>query len=68
MNTPFGLMNLWTQGDFVTKFVAVLLLVMSLASWFVIITKALDLRRHVRQSRQIESFWHAADLDRKSVV
>jgi biopolymer transport protein ExbB len=62
MNTPFGLMNLWTQGDFVTKFVAVLLLVMSLASWFVIITKALDLRRHVRQSRQIESFWHAADF------
>lgn len=62
METPFGLMNLWTQGDFVTKFVAVLLLAMSLASWFVIITKALDLRRHARQSRQIESFWHAADF------
>ena len=62
MNTPFGLVNLWTQGDFVTKFVAVLLLAMSLASWFVIVTKALDLRRHARQSRQIESFWHAADF------
>ena len=62
MNTPFGLMHLWSQGDFVTRFTALLLLAMSLASWFVIITKALDLRRHARQSRQIESFWHAADF------
>jgi biopolymer transport protein ExbB len=35
---------------------------MSLASWMVIILKALDLRRHLSQSRQIESFWHAADF------
>jgi biopolymer transport protein ExbB len=62
MNTSFGLMNLWNQGDLVTKAVAVLLLVMSLASWMVIVTKALDLRRHACQSRQIESFWHAADF------
>jgi biopolymer transport protein ExbB len=62
MNTPFGLMHLWNQGDLVTKAVAILLLVMSLASWMVIFTKALDLRRHASQSRQIESFWHAADF------
>ena len=62
MNAEFGLVHLWTQGDFVTKFVAVLLLVMSVASWVVIITKALDLRRYASQSRQIESFWHAADF------
>jgi biopolymer transport protein ExbB len=55
-------MHLWNQGDLVTKAVAILLLVMSLASWMVIITKALDLRRHAWQSRQIESFWHAADF------
>jgi biopolymer transport protein ExbB len=32
---------------------------MSLASWIVIIVKALDLRRYAGQARQIESFWHA---------
>jgi biopolymer transport protein ExbB len=62
MNPDFGLAHLWAQGDLVTKGTAVLLLVMSLASWMVIIIKALDLRRYASQARQIESFWHAADF------
>ncbi|TXT37793.1 MAG: hypothetical protein FD135_3357 [Comamonadaceae bacterium] len=37
MNTESGLMSLWAQGDMVTRFVAVLLLIMSLASWMVIL-------------------------------
>jgi biopolymer transport protein ExbB len=62
MNPEFGLINLWNQGDVVTRAVAVLLLVMSLASWMVIIVKALDLRRIRAQARQTESFWHGADF------
>ncbi|MGE4242552.1 MotA/TolQ/ExbB proton channel family protein [Ramlibacter sp.] len=62
MNPDFGLLNLWQQGDFVTRAVAVLLLGMSLASWMVIILKALDLRRHAAEARRIEGFWHAADF------
>ena len=62
MNTQFGLINLWTQGDLITKGVAVLLLVMSLATWMVIIIKALDLRKFAAQARLTESFWHAADF------
>jgi biopolymer transport protein ExbB len=62
MNADFGLAHLWSQGDIVTKGVAVLLLAMSVASWMVIILKMLDLRRYMGQSRRIESFWHAADF------
>jgi biopolymer transport protein ExbB len=62
MDSQFGLVNLWNQGDIVTRAVALLLLGMSLASWIVIIIKALDLRRYAGQSRKIESFWHAADF------
>ena len=62
MNTEFGLAHLWNQGDIVSKGVALMLLAMSLASWMVIIIKALDLRRYTRQSRSIESFWHSADF------
>jgi biopolymer transport protein ExbB len=58
----FGLMHVWAQGDFVTRAVALLLLGMSLATWMVIIIKALDLRRFLKQARHIESFWHAADF------
>jgi biopolymer transport protein ExbB len=62
MNTDFGLLNLWTQGDVVTRSVAVLLLVMSFSTWMVILIKALDLRRAAAQSRSTESFWHSADF------
>ena len=43
MESQFGIANVWIQGDFVTRAVAVLLLGMSLASWIVILIKALDL-------------------------
>jgi biopolymer transport protein ExbB len=62
MDSQLGLMNLWAQGDIVTRGVALLLLGMSLASWMVIIMKALDLRRASAQSRSIEAFWHSADF------
>jgi biopolymer transport protein ExbB len=63
MNNDFGLAHLWAQGDIVTRAVALLLLAMSLASWMVIIIKALDVRRHLRQSRQVETFWRAPDFN-----
>jgi biopolymer transport protein ExbB len=62
MNVEFGLVHLWDQGDIVTKATAVLLLVMSVASWMVIVLKALDLRRHAVEARRIESFWHSPDF------
>ncbi|MBG9387314.1 MotA/TolQ/ExbB proton channel family protein [Caenimonas aquaedulcis] len=62
MNSEFGLYNLWSQGDIVTRVVAILLLGMSLSTWIVLIVKALDLRKFAVQSRSTESFWHAADF------
>jgi biopolymer transport protein ExbB len=62
MDSQYGLMNLWNQGDVVTKGVALLLLAMSLASWMVIIVKVLDLRRYASQARQTEGFWHSNDF------
>jgi hypothetical protein len=62
MNSQFGLVNVWTQGDIVTRSVALLLLAMSLASWMVIIIKLLDLRRSARHAAQTEAFWHSPDF------
>ena len=54
MNTPqFGIAHLWAQSDSVNRSVALLLLLMSLASWSVILFKAWSLwrmRRHVAAS------------------
>ncbi len=62
MESQFGLFNVWAQGDWVTRGVALLLLGMSLASWMVILLKALDIVRYKRLARRAETFWHSADL------
>ncbi|MBA3057764.1 MAG: MotA/TolQ/ExbB proton channel family protein [Gammaproteobacteria bacterium] len=62
MESQFGIANLWTQGDLVTKGVAVLLLLMSLASWMVIAFKALDMIRYKKQARSAADFWHSEDF------
>ena len=62
MNNEFGLINLWTEGDGVTRFVALLLLVMSLASWIVIILKTLNLFTAQKQAGRVEAFWHSANV------
>ncbi|MES2415065.1 MAG: MotA/TolQ/ExbB proton channel family protein [Pseudomonadota bacterium] len=62
MESQFGLSNVWTQGDIVTKSVAILLLLMSLASWMVIIIKTLDLMKFKRIAKSSEDFWHSEDF------
>jgi biopolymer transport protein ExbB len=62
MESQFGIGNLWSQGDFVTKFVASLLLLMSLASWIVIALKSLDIIKYKKQSRRSADFWHSEDF------
>lgn len=62
MTQNSGLINLWIQGDGVTRFVALLLLAMSLASWSVILTKTWALRAARKQAEATEGFWHSADL------
>ncbi|MEO8171357.1 MAG: MotA/TolQ/ExbB proton channel family protein [Oxalobacteraceae bacterium] len=61
--SPYGLESLWAQGDLVTKGVACLLLVLSVASWFVIVTKALQLWRFRRAAQAAgREFWDTTTL------
>ena len=62
MESQLGLITLWTQGDWVTKAVALLLLGMSLASWIVILIKALDIFKFKSLAQRTETFWHSADF------
>ena len=62
MDTQFGLASVWAQGDFVTRAVAVILLGMSLATWMVILIKALDLMKYKKQARALQGFWHSEDF------
>jgi biopolymer transport protein ExbB len=63
-DNPYGLQNLWLQGDMVTKAIAILLLLMSIASWYVMVTKALQVWRYQRASRAAgHRFWDTSNLE-----
>ena len=61
---PYGLQSMWLQGDLVTRAVAVLLVAMSLASWYVMLTKALQVWLLRRPSWAAgHQFWDTTSLD-----
>jgi biopolymer transport protein ExbB len=63
MNQTFGLANMWAQGDAVTRTVAIILLVMSIVSWIIILTKVLALYKVKKMAKEVECFWHAPSFD-----
>jgi len=54
---PFGILNLWSQGDAVTRSIAILLLIMSIISWVIIISRAWGLWRMRPLHQNARSFW-----------
>ena len=63
-NRPLGLMHFWQAGDSVTHSVAWLLLAMSVASWYFILSKTWSAWRMRRSARAaLERFWSARTLD-----
>ena len=62
MDSNYGLINLWQQGDLITRSVVVLLFTMSLATWTVMIIKGISVLRVKRMASRAEQFWHSTDL------
>jgi biopolymer transport protein ExbB len=61
--SPYGLESLWSQGDMITKGVVLLLVSMSIASWYVIVTKALQLWRYRNAAHAAgHAFWDTTSL------
>jgi biopolymer transport protein ExbB len=74
LDNPYGLSALWAQGDWVAKATLLILVLMSMASWYVIFTKLMDQNRLMGFAQAANaSFWNAgtvqqgaADLDADS--
>jgi biopolymer transport protein ExbB len=63
VSNPYGLVALWQGGDIVARSVLVLLLIMSLASWYVMLTKLWDQRKLKSSARMVEKqFWTAPSV------
>jgi biopolymer transport protein ExbB len=63
VENPYSLTALWQGGDFVARGTIIVLLIMSMSTWYVMITKFIEQTLLLRQaSAANRSFWSAADL------
>jgi biopolymer transport protein ExbB len=63
VDNPYGLGALWAGGDLIARSVLILLAIMSLSSWYVILTKLWDQRKLKASARVVEKqFWTAPSL------
>lgn len=63
VENPYGLGALWKNGDFVARFVLILLVIMSMGSWYIMIAKFLEQFRANRRAKLAdEQLWSAPSL------
>jgi biopolymer transport protein ExbB len=63
VTNPYGLDALWKNGDFVARFVLILLVIMSMGSWYIMITKFVEQFRANRRAKIAdEQIWSAPSL------
>jgi len=63
IENPYGLEAMWRQGDWVSKGTLLILVIMSMGSWYIIFVKLWEQSKLSREGRAMgTSFWKAASL------
>jgi len=63
VHNPYGIGALWAEGDFVSKGTLIILSLMSMGSWYIIITKLIDQMKIFKQSAEVsQKFWKASSI------
>ncbi len=63
VENPYGLKALWGQGDFVAKGTLVIMVIMSMGSWYIIFTKLFEQRQMMKSATSsAETFWKASSV------
>ncbi|WP_229510658.1 MULTISPECIES: MotA/TolQ/ExbB proton channel family protein [unclassified Massilia] len=63
VHNPYGFSAMWEEGDFVNKGTIIILSLMSMGSWYIIITKLIDQSKIMRQSKEVsQKFWKANSI------
>jgi len=64
VENPYGLEALWKGGDFVSRGTLIILVVMSMGSWYIMFVKVYEQAKLFRQARSVQStFWGAASVN-----
>ena len=67
ITNPYGLEAMWAQGDWIARITLMILAVMSLASWYVLISKLIAQSRMGGQARAANATFWKADTVRQGV-
>ena len=60
---PYGLAALWAQGDFVARGTLIVMVIMSMGSWYIIFTKLFEQRKLLKSAEAAaKSFWNAGSV------
>jgi len=63
VDNPYGLNALWTQGDFVARGTLIIMMIMSMGSWYIIFTKVYEQGKLMRSAKAAaSSFWAAGSI------
>ena len=63
IENPYGLEALWKQGDFVSKGTLIILVIMSMGSWYIMFVKVYEQAKLFKQARIVQKeFWSAGSV------
>jgi biopolymer transport protein ExbB len=63
VENPYGLQAMWRQGDMVAKATLIIMIIMSMGSWYIIFTKLFEQSKLMKSAKAAgESFWNAGSI------
>ena len=63
IENPYGLEALWKQGDFVSKGTLVILVIMSMGSWYIMFVKVYEQHKLYNEAKSAKAnFWSAGSV------
>jgi len=63
IDNPYGLGALWETGGFIAKFNLIIMLIMSMGSWYIIFTKLWEQQKLLKSADAVEEgFWAAGSI------
>ena len=64
VHNPYGLEALWNEGDIVARSTLFILVLMSIGTWYIMVTKFIQQAKIKRQGKEAEAkFWNADSID-----
>jgi biopolymer transport protein ExbB len=63
VDNPYGLKALWNGGDFVARGTLIIMIIMSMSSWYIIFTKVFEQSAMMKSAKTSgDSFWKASSI------